>query len=71
MEMVEEFGELMTPADVAAILKVTKKTVYKAIAEGRIPRLVLQGVPGVIRIEPRSLSIWLRTHNPALALGEK
>ena len=67
IEQIESHTGAMSATQLAAILGVTPKTVYAGINSGKIPRLIVPGV-SVVRLDPRTLSTWLRSHNPALNL---
>ena len=47
----------LTVADVAALLNISKREVYKLVAEFRIPSFK---IGGSIRFDPLVFSVWLR-----------
>lgn len=55
----------MSVARYAQIIGVTPKAVYDGINRGDIPTLIVPGIRKRI-LDPRTLSIWMRTHNPVL-----
>ena len=68
IEAVESHKGLLTARDLAEILNVTPKTVYKGAAAKQIPSF---RVCGALRFEPRSLSFWLRKKDSTLAAAER
>ena len=51
--------ELMRPAEVAALLKVSRTWVYAAAGDGRLPSLRLGGPDGPLRFIREDVEAWL------------
>lgn len=56
-DFVEEKPRALLVSEVAALLRVSSRQVYKLAAENRIPHLK---IAGCIRFDPAALGIWLR-----------
>jgi excisionase family DNA binding protein len=53
--------KLMSPAEVAAVLGVTRATVYRKIHTGELPAVRL-GDDGPLRVDAGALEEWLAAH---------
>jgi excisionase family DNA binding protein len=54
-------AKLLSPAEVAATLGVTRATVYRYIDTGSLPAVRLSG-DGPLRVDASQLEDWLRSH---------
>lgn len=54
--------DTLTVDEAAALLRVNRKTLYQAIAEGKIPGAIKIG--RVIRISRSALESWMQTAGP-------
>lgn len=61
--------ELMKPADVAALLKVSRTWVYDAAADGRIPSVRLGCQDGPLRFVRQDVETWLEQARQAWTPG--
>ena len=65
--------ELMKPAEVAALLKVSRTWVYAAATDGRLPAVRLGGPDGPLRFIREDVEAWLdearRTWTPGRVAG--
>jgi len=57
-ELVEEKTEALRVRDVARILDVSVKQIYKMAANGQIPSL---RIANTVRFDPQEFAFWLRT----------
>jgi excisionase family DNA binding protein len=57
-ELVEEKTEALRVRDVARLLDVSAKQIYKMAAKGQIPSL---RIANTVRFDPQEFAIWLRT----------
>jgi excisionase family DNA binding protein len=57
-ELVEEKTEALRVRDVARILDVSAKQIYKMAAKGHIPSL---RIANTVRFDPQEFAAWLRT----------
>jgi excisionase family DNA binding protein len=57
-ELVEEKTEALRVRDVARILDVSVKQIYKIAANGQIPSL---RIANTVRFDPQEFAFWLRT----------
>ena len=57
-ELVEEKTEALRVRDVARILDVSVKQIYKMAANGQIPSL---RIANTVRFDPQEIAFWLRT----------
>jgi excisionase family DNA binding protein len=53
----------MTVGELADLLHVSDKTVYKAIKSGGLP--ALHPLPSIIRLDPQQAADWLANHTTA------
>jgi excisionase family DNA binding protein len=53
--------KLMSPPEAAALLGVTRATIYRKIHTGELPAVRL-GDDGPLRVESSELVAWLRSH---------
>jgi excisionase family DNA binding protein len=61
-ELVEEKTEALCLQDIANILHVSTKQVYKMAAKGQIPSM---RIASAIRFDPEEFGAWLRAKYPA------
>jgi excisionase family DNA binding protein len=54
-------AKLLSPAEVATVLGVTRTTVYRKIQAGEL-RAVRLGEDGPLRVDPDELEAWLSSH---------
>jgi excisionase family DNA binding protein len=61
-------GNLISPEELAAGLRVARVTVYQWVRRGVIPHLKLEGV---VRFDPEEIDVWLKSKRQAArkALG--
>ena len=57
-ELVEEKTEALRVQDVARMLDVSTKQIYKMAAKGQIPSL---RIANTVRFDPQEFAFWLRT----------
>ena len=57
-ELVEEKTEALRVRDIARILEVSEKQIYKMAANGQNPS---QRIANTVRIDPQEYAFWLRT----------
>ena len=57
-ELVEEKTEALRVRDVARILDVSAKQIYKMAAKGQIPSM---RIANTVRFDPQEFAAWLRT----------
>jgi excisionase family DNA binding protein len=55
-------GDLISPEELAAALKIARTTAYQWVRRGVIPHLKLEGV---VRFEPESIEAWLKSKRQA------
>src|SRR5579872_1967711 len=70
-DFVEAKPRALVVSEVAALLNISARQVYKLVAEGRIPCL---RIAGCIRFDPSALARWLRqtvTHSDAASLSDE
>lgn len=63
-------GELLKPAEVCALLKVSRAWLYRAAADHRIPSLRLGGPDGPLRFDPAELKAWVERSRAAWRPGD-
>jgi excisionase family DNA binding protein len=56
----------LTPAEVQARLRITVKTLYRLIGEGRLPAV---RIGRQWRVRPSDLDMWLRRHQSRAGFG--
>lgn len=65
-ELVEEKTEALRVRDIARILDVSEKQIYKMAANGQIPSL---RIANTVRFDPQEFAFWLRTKSSMEATG--
>ena len=55
-------GNLISPEELAAALKVARVTVYQWVRRGAIPHLKIEGV---VRFDPEKIDPWLKNKHQA------
>ncbi len=55
-------GDLISPEELAAALKIARVTVYQWVRRGVIPHLKLEGV---VRFDPQEVQAWLESKRRA------
>jgi excisionase family DNA binding protein len=61
---------LLTPAETAAILGVSRRWIYKLVADGELPALRLGDSAGApMRVRPDDLNAWLQHANESRELA--
>jgi len=55
-------GNLISPEELAAALKVARVTVYQWVRRGAIPHLKIEGV---VRFDPEKIAPWLKRKHQA------
>lgn len=63
--------ELMKPAEVAALLKVSRTWVYAAATDGRLPAVRLGGPDGPLRFVRADVEDWLEDARQAWTPGRR
>lgn len=63
--------ELMKPAEVAALLKVSRTWVYAAATDGRLPAVRLGGPDGPLRFVRADVEGWLEDARQAWTPGRQ
>jgi excisionase family DNA binding protein len=58
VEQLEGFGRALTAEELAKLLSVSKVTIFKQAAAGRIPSF---RVGTCVRFDPRAVAQWLRS----------
>jgi excisionase family DNA binding protein len=61
----------MKPAEVAALLRVSRSWVYAAAAEGRLPAVRLGGPDGPLRFVRADVESWLQAAREAWLPGRQ
>jgi len=56
-------GDLISPEELAAALKIAKVTAYQWVRRGVIPHLKLEGV---VRFDPEEIEAWLKSKRQAV-----
>jgi excisionase family DNA binding protein len=56
-EQIEKIGHALTAEDLAKLLSVSKVTIFKQAAAGRIPSF---RIGTCVRFDPRAVANWLR-----------
>jgi len=56
-DQIEQFGHALTAAELSKLLAVSKITIFKHAAAGRIPSF---RVGSCVRFDPKILAAWLR-----------
>ena len=64
----ESHRSVLTVNEVAALLRVSKFTVYRMAEKNQIPSMLIGGSR---RFNPKSLGYWLRKKDPTLAKASK
>ena len=62
--MIENRATLLTVADAAKRLNVSRPTIYRRISEGSLPALRIGPGTGPLRIDPVELECWLYGWEP-------
>jgi excisionase family DNA binding protein len=62
VEILEAATELLTIAQVARLLKVSPKLIYKMVAAGKLPA---NRIAGSLRLDPNALIAWLNQNQTA------
>jgi len=57
-DQIEKIGHALTAEDLARFLSVSKVTIFKHAAAGRIPSF---RIGTCVRFDPKAVAIWLRT----------
>ncbi len=60
-------GDLISPEELAAALKIARVTAYAWIRRGTIPHLKIEGV---VRFDPQEVQAWLETKRKAALVGD-
>ena len=68
LEAIDQHRKATTAKDLAPILNLTAKTIYKMAKRNDIPSIVMGGS---VRFDPRSVGMWLRRKDPMLAKAMK
>jgi excisionase family DNA binding protein len=55
-------GDLISPEELAAALKIARVTVYQWVRRGAIPHLKIEGV---VRFAPEEIDPWLKSKHQA------
>lgn len=55
-------GDLISPEELAAALKIARVTAYQWVRRGVIPHLKLEGV---VRFDPEEIEAWLKSKRQA------
>lgn len=72
-EIVEDKKEALRVAEIAQILDVSIKKIYRMVAKGQIPSLKISSS---IRFDPHDIAAWLRSQSspnsiPAISLNDR
>jgi len=59
-EQIEQMDRALTAGDLAKLLAVSKVTIFKQAAAGKIPSF---RVGTCVRFDPRAVANWLRSHS--------
>lgn len=57
-EQIENIGRALTAEDLAALLSVSKITIYKLAAAGMIPSFK---IGTLVRFDPKAIAAWVRS----------
>jgi excisionase family DNA binding protein len=55
-------GDLISPEELAAALKIARVTIYQWVRRGAIPHLKIEGV---VRFDPEKIEPWLKSKHQA------
>lgn len=59
-------GDLISPEELAAALKIARVTAYQWVRRGVIPHLKLEGV---VRFDPEEIQAWLKSKRRAARIA--
>lgn len=62
---IENQPGLITVNKLAELLGVGPRTIYEMVSSGNLPTLILPGCSKKL-FDPKTISYWLRKHNPVL-----
>ena len=68
LEAIDTHRKALTAKQLAEILNVSTKTLYKMAHRNDIPCVIMGGS---VRFDPKSISFWLRKKDPVLAAAAR
>lgn len=66
-DKIEKFGRALTAEDLATLLSVSKVTIFRLAAQGRLPSF---RVGSCVRFCPRAVALWLRSRSTVFSVRD-